>query len=94
MADDAVDPLAAKEAIADFAQRGGALAYGIASIDGFAGRFDIAAATGVHVVLLRKREPDDAGPAIRVPTADDRIDEGDRLVVSGTKSAVESLDVI
>ncbi len=55
---------------------------------------DIAAATGVHVVLLRKREPDDAGPAIRVPTADDRIDEGDRLVVSGTKSAVESLDVI
>jgi CIC family chloride channel protein len=55
---------------------------------------DIAAATGVHVVLLRKREPDDAGPAIRVPTADDRIDEGDRLVVSGTKNAVESLDVL
>ena len=55
---------------------------------------DIAATTGVHVVLLRKRDPDDGGPAIRVPTADDRIREGDRLVVAGTKAAVESLDVI
>jgi len=36
VADDAIDPLAAKEEIADFAQRGGALAFGIASIDGFA----------------------------------------------------------
>jgi predicted transcriptional regulator len=56
-------------------------------------QLDIAAAWGVHVVLLRKREPDDGGPAIRVPTADDHIQEGDRLVVSGTKAAVESLDV-
>ena len=55
---------------------------------------DIAAATGVHVVLLRKREPDDGRPAIRVATADDRIEEGDRLVVSGTKTDVESLDVL
>jgi Trk K+ transport system NAD-binding subunit len=29
-----------------------------------------------------------------VPNADDRIDEGDRLVIAGTKNAVESLDVI
>ena len=31
---------------------------------------------------------------IRVPTADDRIDEGDRLVVAGTRQAVESLDAV
>lgn len=49
---------------------------------------------GTQVVLLRKRVTDDGGPSIRVPTADDRIDEGDRLVVAGTKTAVESLDVI
>ena len=55
---------------------------------------DLAAATGVHVVLLRKREASDGRPAVRVPTADDRIEEGDRLVVSGTKQEVESLDAI
>ncbi len=55
---------------------------------------DIAATTGAHVVLLRKRDPQDGGPAIRVPNADDRIDEGDRLVVAGTQNAVEKLDVI
>jgi len=49
---------------------------------------------GAQVVLLRKRVADGGAPAIRVPTADDLIDEGDRLVVAGTKSAVESLDVI
>jgi CIC family chloride channel protein len=54
---------------------------------------DIGATTGVQVVLLRKRSPDDARPAVRVPTADDTIGEGDRLVVAGTKAAVESLDV-
>ena len=32
--------------------------------------------------------------SIRVPTADDLIEEGDRLVVSGTKNAVEGLDAI
>jgi CIC family chloride channel protein len=55
---------------------------------------DIAATTGAQVVLLRKRSPSDGGPTVRVPTADDRIEEGDRLVVAGSKSAVESLDVI
>ena len=49
---------------------------------------------GAQVVLLRKRVADDGAPSIRVPNADDRIDEGDRLVVAGTKNAVESLDVI
>jgi len=53
----------------------------------------IGAKTGVHVVLLRKRQPRDGGAAIRVPTADDIIEEGDRLVVSGTKAAVEAFDV-
>jgi CIC family chloride channel protein len=55
---------------------------------------DIAATTGVQVVLLRKRNPADGGPTVRVPTADDGIDEGDRLVVAGTKAAVESLDIV
>jgi CIC family chloride channel protein len=48
---------------------------------------------GVQVILLRKGRTQ-AGPDLRVPTADDRIDEGDRLVVAGTRAAVESLDVI
>ncbi|MEM7412242.1 MAG: chloride channel protein [Myxococcota bacterium] len=54
---------------------------------------DIAATTGVHIVLQRKRNTDDGRPPIRVPVADDIIHEGDRLVVSGTKNAVESLDL-
>jgi CIC family chloride channel protein len=49
---------------------------------------------GVQVVLLRGRGTEAGRPAIRVPTADDTIHEGDRLVVAGTKAAVESLDVI
>jgi len=55
---------------------------------------DIAAATGVHVILLRKRAPEGGTPQVRVPSADDRIDEGDRLVVAGATKAVEALDVI
>jgi len=53
---------------------------------------DIQATTGVHVVLIRKRASEPGGTAIRVPTPDDRIGEGDRLVVSGTRAAVEALD--
>jgi hypothetical protein len=55
---------------------------------------NLAADTGVHIVLLRKGVADDGRPAIRVPTADDVIAEGDRLVVSGTRASVESIDVI
>ena len=55
---------------------------------------DIARAFGAQVVLLRKRAADDDKPSIRVPTADDTIEEGDRLVVAGTRSAVDSLDVL
>ncbi|MEE9608439.1 MAG: chloride channel protein [Myxococcota bacterium] len=55
---------------------------------------DIGATTGVHVVLLRKHAASDGRPAVRVPTADDLIEEGDRLVVAGTQAAVESLDAI
>ncbi|MDH3211110.1 MAG: chloride channel protein [Myxococcales bacterium] len=54
----------------------------------------IGSTTGAQVVLLRKRQPADGKSAVRVPTADDRIEEGDRLVVAGTRAAVESLDVI
>ena len=54
---------------------------------------DIAAATGVQVILLRKHRA--GGEAeVRVAAGDDRIDEGDRLVVAGTRAAVESLDSI
>jgi CIC family chloride channel protein len=55
---------------------------------------DIAAKTGVNIVLLHKRDTSDGRPEIRVPTAADVIQEGDRLVISGTKSAVEGLDSI
>jgi CBS domain-containing protein len=55
---------------------------------------DIQATTGVHVVLLRKRRPSDSGPEVRVPIADDLIEEGDRLVVAGTKRDVEAFDAI
>jgi Trk K+ transport system NAD-binding subunit len=55
---------------------------------------DIQAATGVNVVLLRKRKSADGSSAVRVPIADDLIEEGDRLVVAGTKSDVEGFDAI
>jgi len=55
---------------------------------------DIGAETGVQVVLLRKHAAEGGGPQVRVPSADDRIDEGDRLVVAGNKNAVEAMDVI
>ena len=55
---------------------------------------DVQARTGVHVVLLRKRRATDGKPAIRVPTADDLIEEGDRLVVSGTRAGVETIDAV
>jgi CIC family chloride channel protein len=53
----------------------------------------IAARTGVHVILVRRRA-EGGGSAVHVPSADDRIEEGDRLVVAGTRSAVESLDAL
>jgi CIC family chloride channel protein len=55
---------------------------------------DIGAETGVQIVLLRKRAIGGAAAEVRVPSADDRIDEGDRLVIAGTRSAVEAMDVI
>jgi uncharacterized protein with PhoU and TrkA domain len=55
---------------------------------------DIQATTGVNVVLLRKRKSADGGSVVRVPIADDLIEEGDRLVVAGTKSDVEGFDAI
>ena len=46
---------------------------------------DIGRAWRVQVVLLRKRAAAGGHPTIRVPTGDDRIDEGDRLVVAGSR---------
>jgi Trk K+ transport system NAD-binding subunit len=48
----------------------------------------------VQVVLLRKRDPNDDRAAVRVPTADDAIEEGDRLVVAGSRAAVDLLDAV
>ena len=53
---------------------------------------DLQANTGVHIVLIHKRVGEAKGSSIRVPTADERIAEGDRLVVSGTRAAVDALN--
>jgi CIC family chloride channel protein len=55
---------------------------------------NIGAETGVQIILLRKRARPGEGSQVRVPTAGDRLDEGDRLVVAGAKNAVEAMDVI
>jgi CIC family chloride channel protein len=55
---------------------------------------DIGAVFGVQVVLIRKHGAAGEPAEIRVPGADDSIAEGDRLVVAGSKAAVESMDVI
>jgi CIC family chloride channel protein len=55
---------------------------------------DIARNWGVQVVLIRKRDPEEGTPSIRVASGTDVIQEGDRIVVAGTKLKVEALDVI
>jgi CIC family chloride channel protein len=51
---------------------------------------DLRARTDVQVLLLRRRTADEK-PALRVPTPDDRIVEGDVLVVVGAEAAVAQL---
>ncbi len=55
---------------------------------------NLGAEKGVHIVLLRKLRAEGGKPAIRVPEAGDLIEEGDRLVVSGTRPAVDSIDAL
>jgi CIC family chloride channel protein len=55
---------------------------------------DIARTWDVQVVLIRKRGGEDGASKIRVASGYDVIDEGDRIVVAGTKAKVEALDVI
>ena len=52
---------------------------------------NLRAATGVHVLLIRRQE---AGGerVVRVPTAEDVIREGDGLVVAGSDEAFERLE--
>ncbi len=61
---------------------------------GFLGRslreLDVRARTGVQVLLLRARSGGER--TIRVPTPDDRVQEGDVLVVAGAEDAVERLE--
>lgn len=49
---------------------------------------------GVQVVLLRSPLREGARPRIVVPGSDDRIQEGDELIVAGPKDAVEALETL
>ncbi len=51
---------------------------------------DLRARHGVQVLLVRA--PSAGGGAVRVPTADDRVDLGDVLVVAGPAAAVQRLE--
>jgi CIC family chloride channel protein len=79
------------------ADRGGAMELGggfvlteVEAPRAFAGRslreIDLRARHGVQVLLLR------SGAAVRVPTADDRVELGDVLVVAGPADAVKRLE--
>lgn len=51
---------------------------------------DLRQSHGIQVLLLRSRTP--SGEAVRVPTADDRIVAGDRMVVAGTAAQFARFD--
>ena len=51
---------------------------------------DLRARAGIQVLLLRK--PDRGEDALRVPTADDRLEAGDLMVVAGREEAVAEAD--
>ncbi len=55
---------------------------------------DVRARTGVHVLLLRRRVAPSGEPLLRVPTAEDRVGEGDVLVVAGAEPALDRLDAL
>ena len=54
---------------------------------------NVRAKTGVHVLLIRSRESQTENP-MRVPTPNDRIEEGDVLVVAGPAGALSDLERI
>ncbi len=53
---------------------------------------DVRARTGVHVLLIRRRDPGDSDNPMRIPTPRDRIREGDVLVIAGPAGAVNDLE--
>jgi CIC family chloride channel protein len=55
---------------------------------------DLRARTGVQVLLLRQREAPSGAPAMRVPSPDDRVAEGDILVVAGSEPSIERLHAL
>lgn len=59
-------------------------------------RRDTAGSVSSTVIVASKRQQVEIGGGsdVGVPTANDRIDEGDRLVVAGSKKAVEAMDAI
>jgi CBS domain-containing protein len=52
---------------------------------------EVRARHGVHVVLVRSLAHPDPALRVRVPSSTDRLQEGDTLVVAGTKEAVDAL---
>ncbi len=53
---------------------------------------DLRPRLGLEVLLLRRRKPAANEPAIRLPRADDRFEEGDVIAVAGAKSAIDLLE--
>jgi len=49
---------------------------------------------GVEVLLVRRRRPAADELAIRVPHADDRIEEGDVIAFAGAKAAIDRLEAL
>ncbi len=52
---------------------------------------DLPARYGVHVIFIRSGLGSD-GAHLRVPTADDRVREGDSLIVAGSKQTIGRLE--
>jgi CIC family chloride channel protein len=55
---------------------------------------DLRSRMGLEVLLLRRRRPAADEPAIHLPRADDRIEEGDVIAVAGAKAAIDRLEAL
>jgi trk system potassium uptake protein TrkA len=49
---------------------------------------------GVEVLLVRTRVARESEPEVRLPSADDRIGEGDLLVLAGLVEAVDRIEAL
>jgi CIC family chloride channel protein len=53
---------------------------------------DVRARYGVQVIFMRRRAAGDGAFDLRVPTADDVVEEGDGLIVAGPKAAADAVE--